>query len=140
MVVMALETDGTLRWIRTAGGERTDEALALAVTAADQVLVVGTFGGTVNFGGGARETTTESAAFIAAYSVDNVHLWDHFFGSMSTQTARSEAKGVVVGPADSTAVVGRFTGRVDFGSGQRVSTAADAFTPVSDAFVTRLAN
>lgn len=139
-VILEFDAAHALAWIRTFGGSGGDFAQGIAINAADEIFVVGSFTGSTNFGGGIHSISTARAGFMVRYSRTHLHLWDDVFATSGSANAQSEAVAAVIGPADDTVVAGRFTGSVDFGSGTRTSLYADVTFPYQDAFVTRLAN
>ncbi|MCZ7680955.1 MAG: hypothetical protein M5U28_20090 [Sandaracinaceae bacterium] len=134
-LLLALEADGTFRWVRYFG--EVADAFTLAVDSRDRITVGGAFNGagSVNFGGGSRPVTGQSG-WIAQYTAANVHVWDTIFGTVGESLTHS----IAVGPGDTTAVVGSFTGSADFGSGPRVSLEWSGTDPLRDAFIARLAD
>ncbi|MFK7985313.1 MAG: putative metal-binding motif-containing protein [Sandaracinaceae bacterium] len=129
--------------------EATDPDVAAAtLTQAGDVLIAGALtnpgsdAGSVNFGGGTRPTPSGGAGFLATFSPfldwrsDELLVFDGF--SVTTPTCASTqctvyVTGAVVGPADSTAIVGHFEDTVDLGSGARTTTGS------FDGFIARLA-
>ncbi len=134
-MLLALSPDGAPRWVRYFGTLADNRAIA--VDTRDRITLGGTFfgAGSVNFGGGSRPVTGQSG-WIVQYTSTNVHVWDTLFGTVG----ESSTLDIAVGPGDTTAVVGGFTGSADFGSGPRVSYEWDGSEPFADAFVARLAD
>ncbi len=141
--LMALDSGGTFQRITTWGGGTRNEALAVAFNAAGDVLVAGTYSGTVNFGGGLTTAPDAGAAVLITFDSAFNHRRDQTFayaGYASGATCSapdgcgSDARDLVIGPADSTAIVGLFSGNIDFGSDVRMSAG------YADGYVLRLAN
>ncbi|MEZ4340398.1 MAG: putative metal-binding motif-containing protein [Sandaracinaceae bacterium] len=128
--LLQIDAAGVYGTHRSWGGDGGDNVFAVAATATGDVLAVGRFTGTVNFGGGTRTAASAADIFVATFNGSLAHRRDRVFGA----TGRNEATDVVVGPADSTAVAGTFFEMVDLGSGLRTATGD------TDAFVVRLPN
>src|SRR5439155_16839326 len=89
---------------------------AVAVDAGSNVFVVGTFEGTVNFGTGPL-TAAGTDAFVAKYSPSGVPAWSRRLGG----TGADMGMGLAVDPSGSYAVLGSYSGTVDFGGGPQAS-------------------
>jgi len=101
---------------RRIGGLADDQADGIVVDGAGGYEVVGTFAGTVDFGGGAQ-TTTSRDMFVARYSSTGGYVWaKHFPGAQTlfSNPAALDASGDV-------AVAGQFSGTVNFGGGAMTS-------------------
>jgi hypothetical protein len=122
--------DGTHVWSRRGGGTDTDQALAIAVDSAGNVIVVGTFYGTADFGGGSRISAGSNDVFAAKYSASGTHLWSQRFGD----TGGDAAYAVAVDPNDNIYVTGSFAVKIDFGGGTLSSAgSSDIFVAKFDA-------
>jgi hypothetical protein len=103
-------------WSRGAGGIGTinpDAGYSVAVDAFRNVIIVGQFDGTANFGG-ADLNGLANDIFIAKYSPTGVHLWSKKFGSAG---GTDVAFGVATDPSGNIFVTGYFNNTVDFGNG-----------------------
>ncbi|HET6349063.1 MAG TPA: FlgD immunoglobulin-like domain containing protein, partial [Candidatus Krumholzibacteria bacterium] len=103
-------------WSRSYGGTgavNADEGHGVAVDATRNVIIVGQFDGTANFGG-SDLTGSAIDIFVAKYSPTGVPLWSKKFGSAS---GADIANGVATDAWGNIFVVGSFTGTVDFGNG-----------------------
>lgn len=115
-------------WSRGFGGTNTlnaDGSYGVAVDPLRNVIVVGQFDGTTNFGG-ADLTALAVDIFIAKYSPTGVHLWSKRFGSVAGPDI---AYAVTTDAFGNIYVTGNFTGTVDFGNGVGLVSAGqqDAF-------------
>jgi hypothetical protein len=123
-------TDGTHLWARRFGGASFDGASGVAVDGAGNVLVTGSFQGTVNLGGGPLTSAGSTDIFVAKHSgTDGTHLWARRFGGTSSDGGVPD---VAVDGAGNVLVTGSFQGTVDFGGGPLTSAG------ISDIFVLRL--
>jgi hypothetical protein len=115
---------GTFQWVKTFGSTG-DDALYQATNDGDgDVLIVGKFQGSVNFGGGALTSAGGDDAFLVKLATANgAEVWAKKFGSTSQDIATS----VAVGDLNQVAIAGQFSGSVDFGTGALVSAGVDVF-------------
>jgi PKD repeat protein len=119
-------SNGQHLWSQRFGSALTDVGNGIAVDANGDLVVIGSFGGTVNFGGAPLTSAGDRDAFVAKYSGTNgQHLWSKRFGSTSVD----EGSGVAVDAAGNVTVTGAFIGTVDFGGGALVTpnAAGDVF-------------
>ena len=90
--------------------------LSVAIDAAGNVAVVGSFEGTVDFGGGPLGPTTggkDLDAFVAMFDPAGVHLWSKRFGDPQHQGA----SGVAFDSGGNVLIAVQHNGTVDFGGG-----------------------
>lgn len=120
--------DGVHAWSRRGGGTDTDQAFAIAVDSGGNVIVVGTFYGTADFGGGSRASSGSSDVFVAKYSSSGTHLWSQRFGDIYSDAATA----VAIDPYDNIYVTGYFAVKIDFGGGTLSSAGS------TDIFVAKL--
>jgi hypothetical protein len=70
----AAQGSPSLEWAQRAGGTSSDEGFGVAVDAAGNAVVTGSFSGAVTFGAGAQQVTLTSAGetdiFVAKYRTD----------------------------------------------------------------------
>ncbi len=123
--------DGSHLWSKSFGGPDTDMGSAVGTDAAGNVIVVGNFFGSVNFGGAPLVASqyTPTDLFVAKFSPEGAHLWSENYASDGITIAYD----VAVEPNGTLAVVGRFAGPLDFGGNRMVS---NNFT--DDGFIAKL--
>jgi len=111
-------------WSQRFGATGSDVGNDVAVDGSGNVLVTGSFQGTVDLGGGDLVSAGASDVFVAMYNSNGVHQWSKRFGSTG-----SDAGYTVAGDGSGNVVVaGFFVGTVDFGGGNLVSMgSADIF-------------
>ncbi len=111
--VLLLTLDGELIWSKTLGGPGPDAGLGIALDSSGNVVVVGEFEATVDFGGGPLTSADNSwDVFVVKYAgATGAHLFSKSYGGTRTDAARS----VVVDSMDNIIVVGYFESTVDFG-------------------------
>jgi uncharacterized protein (AIM24 family) len=108
---------GSYLWSKTIGGGGYDSGNGIGVDDSGNVVVVGFFESSVNFGGGSLTSAGGSDIFVAKYSPTGAHLWSKRFGG----TNYERATGVVLDTSGNIIVTGNFAGSVDFGGGALTS-------------------
>jgi hypothetical protein len=127
--VAKLSPMGAHLWSQRFGDGANQVAQALAVDGSDNVLIAGSAGGSIDFGGGALVSAGLSDAFVAKLSPTGAHLWSKMYGDAQDQSANA----VIADAQGNVLVTGSFNGGpVDFGGTILTSQA------VSDAFVVKL--
>ena len=114
-------SDGTLAWAVSAGGDTSTEGHAVATLADGSALVTGQFAGTATFGAGeGNETPLTSAGqndlFVAKYNSDGTLAWATQAGG--TDNADANGKGIAALTDGSSLVTGAFWNDVTFGAGE----------------------
>ncbi len=104
--------DGSHVWSKPLGGAGSDYGVDVACDSAGNVIALGRFQSTVDFGGGPLASLGGTDNFVAKYSAtDGSHLWSRAFGGTLTDLGHSLA----VDAAGNVYVVGDFQGTVNFG-------------------------
>jgi hypothetical protein len=129
--VAKLDKDGHHLWSNRFGDTSDQSGASITVDGSDNVLITGSFTGSVNFGGNSLvEDDGSNDIFVAKFDAGGKHLWSKPFGSAGDQDGAS----VAVTGAGNVFVTGGFTGSVDFGGGPLASASA----VVSDIFIVKL--
>jgi len=113
--VASYSSDGSYRWDRVFVG--TAFGQGVVVDEDGNVVVVGYFVGTVDFGRGSRTSAGASDGYVASYGPDGSPRWDRTFGTVgwgSVESVTMDADGNVV-------VSGNVGGGTDLGGGVRAS-------------------
>ena len=128
--VLKLDAKGTVLWSATFGGPESDIPRSVALDFNDNIVIGGSFGGSVDFGGGPLTAPVgHESAFVIELDPGGKHLWSKALGS----DADSVVNAVAVSPQGTIAATGSFSGTADFGSGSGVSAGLDdAFLAVMD--------
>jgi len=117
--VAKYDASGTHLWSKGFGGiDGSDIGFGIAVDGARNVLVTGTFGGPVDFGGGPLTSAGGSDIFIATYDASGAHVWSKRFGDLP---GFDSGFGIAVDEARNVLVTGVLVGTVDFGGGPLTS-------------------
>jgi hypothetical protein len=129
IVVAKLDAAGNEIWARRDGAAGEDEAHAVALDAAGNVIVVGSFAGTLDFGGNASPLSAQGIedGFVAKFDPDGVAEWAVAFGG-----AGADATLFAVDVDDATGnvvAVGDFSGDIGLGASSEI----DGFAVVLDA-------
>ena len=116
MHVAKFDAAANLLWQKTAsagnGGGNFAVVRAVRTDAANNVLLAGTFNGTLNLGG-ADLVSSGTEIFVAKLSPSGAHVWSQRFGDAAYQAAY----GLAVDGNGAVIVTGRISGNVNFGGG-----------------------
>jgi len=94
-----------------------DYAFDVAVDALGNVVVVGTFVGTINLGGSNLVSAGQGDVFVARYTAAGQHLWSARYGG----TGNDEARKVGIDGSGHIVVAGKFSGTANFGGSNLAS-------------------
>jgi hypothetical protein len=89
--VVKYNSQGGLLWLKQLGGIGDDVALGVAIDSLDNIIVVGGFHGTVNFGGATLTSAGGYDVFVVKYSPSGVLLWAKRFGGLWDEVGRAVA-------------------------------------------------
>jgi hypothetical protein len=98
-------------WSKRFGGTGYDFGAAVAVDSAGNVVVAGTFDGTIDLGGGQLTTAGDRDIFVAKFSSTGQHIWSKRFGGSSADFVR----GIAVSSAGDVLLTGHFLATINFG-------------------------
>jgi hypothetical protein len=128
--LVKLDASGDHLWSKVLGESGYLFSQRVAVDSARNVVILGTFGGVVDLGGGPHAAMGNQDTFLAKYDPDGVYLWSQAFGG--APNAYAKAHGVAIDSSHRILLAGAFTGSVDFGGGALVNGGED------DVFVAKL--
>jgi hypothetical protein len=128
--LVKFSANGAHLWSESFGDQNFQQIGGLAVDASESVVLIGSYLGSVDFGGGVLTSAGSYDIFLAKYDSYGSHLWSERFGDANTQHTRD----VVFDSSDNLVITGNFSGTVDFGGGPLT---AIGF-PFSDVFLTKL--
>lgn len=112
VVLAKYSTNGTHLWSSRYGDTGTDASGAIATDSSGNVISVGSFQGTVNFGGSdLMSMGAPSDVFFAKYSPSGSHIWSKRLGGTKAERAYS----VSVDRSDNIFIAGSFDGTASFG-------------------------
>ncbi len=115
--VAKYNSSGVHQWSQRFGSSSSDRAESIAVDVLGNVIVTGSFSGTVNFGGANLMSAGDPDVFLAKYNSSGVHQWSQRFGG----TAGDQASSVTVDVSGNVVMTGDFGGTVNFGGANLVS-------------------
>ena len=126
---------GNPMWSKSFGDSESQIGLHAAADEANNVLVLGQFAGTIDFGGSDLTTLASAGGndvFVAKLDASGEHLWSKRFGYSGDQLGAS----IVADGGGSVLIAGQFAGTIDFGGNALVSPAGetDGFLAKLDAF------
>ena len=136
LYVVKFDPSGSHMWSQRFGDDQVQELFAAALDNSGNIVIVGSFRGTLDFGGGVLTTAGGRDIYVAKLDPDGVHLWSKRFGDSSDF---QEARGVAIDEAGNVIVSGEFQGTVDFGGAPLTSAGnRDIFLAKFDAAGTHL--
>lgn len=118
-------------WFNVYGATQIPEAITDVATTPDgDIVIVGGFGGTLDFGAGPMASTGSYDIFVAKIDPFGKAIWSKRFGDASSQSANA----VAVDSMGGIYIAGAASGSVNFGDGVRTSAGStDAFLAKFDA-------
>lgn len=128
--VAKYDAAGNHLWSKAFGNPDLDEAMGISVDGADSVAVTGSFGSTIDFGGGPLTSLGSTDIFAVKLDENGNHVWSARFGD----TDLDNGVGVVANRLGEFVLTGSFRGSVDFGGGALMSAGSgDVFVAKYDA-------
>ncbi len=100
-------------WVKAFGSTGMDAGRATAVDGSGNVVVVGVFQGSVDFGGGTLTSAGGSDIYMAKYSAAGAHLWSKRLGGTGEELVRA----VALDASGNVFIAGNFSGQTDLGGG-----------------------
>jgi hypothetical protein len=116
------DANGTHLWSQRFGSTGNDVAQAVAVDNLGNVVVTGTFYGTVSFGGANLVTNGFDDIFLAKFNSGGTHQWSKGFGSSGFSEA---GRSVAVSYQGDVFITGNFKNTANFGGSNLVATGLD---------------
>jgi len=126
--VAKFDPDGNHIWSKRFGDGSNQFPRGVTSDASGNVIVMGYFESTVDFGGGGLTSAGLNDVFVAKFDPDGNHIWSKRFGDASQQYAQ----GTDTDDSGNVYVTGQFEGTVDFGGGGLTSAGS------SDIFVVKI--
>jgi len=144
MFVVKFDPSGAALWSQkyqaaAYGGNNGFASFAgLAVDASGNVLLVGSFRGSISFGGGSLVTPDfeGSDMFLVKLSSSGLHVWSYRFGAV--EYSEDHLASVATDPSGNVIVVGDTESGIDFGGGMLVDSWENPYAPqYSDAVIAK---
>ena len=119
--VVSFYQNGNHNWSKSFG-DAESQVVRDITNYAGHPIIIGEFGGTVDFGGGNLTSVGDSTDIFVAKlgGTAGAHIWSYQFGDLYSQGAG----GVIVDGSGSVIIIGQFNGTVDFGGGVLTSAGA----------------
>lgn len=111
---VVLAADGAHRWSKRLGDAQFQRGAGVSYDSNDDLLLVGHFAGTIDFGGESRTSSGSFDAYVAKLDRDGTPIWSRAFGV----TSNVFSVGVACDPSRNVSVTGDFDGVVEFGGSQ----------------------
>ena len=115
------DASGAHVWSKRFGDNGADEGLGIAVDGAGNIIMTGSFQGTVNFGGVNLVSAGSGDIFVAKFDPSGTHV----YSLRSGDTALDAGEGVDVDVSGNAYVTGYFQLSADFGGGPLTSEGAE---------------
>ena len=112
---------GVHQWSKRFGGSGNDTGMAISTDSAGSVYIIGSFEGTIDFGGGPLTSSGMRDIFVAKFSATGTHVWSKKFGS----TGDDVGYGLTVDSAGDAVISGKFQSSVSFGGTALTSAGGD---------------
>ncbi len=113
VLLAKFDKSGKLLWAKVFGDGSSDQVEGLAVDASDNIILVGYFQGSIEFGGTKITSAGYWDAYVARLAPAGNHLWSKGLGG----TGKDRAFAVVADSKGDVVVTGDFTGKTNFGGG-----------------------
>lgn len=135
--VLKLDTNGQFGWVTPFHGTGSAEASAVALDVAGNIIVGGSYSGTVEFNPGSGTTTLDPAegAFLAKLNGSGGLVWAKALANTGTESGHA-VFGLDTDSAGSIYATGVFNGSIDLDPGLGVNTKSSAGS--SDIFIVKI--
>ena len=114
-IIVRFSMNGNWYWNKQLGGTGHDYVSSLAVDTSKNLIAVGSFQGTVNFGDGSVESAGGYDGFVVKYDPSGNHLWSKRFGGSGNDFSPV----VAIDKLGNLYVAGSFTDAVELGCGTK---------------------
>ncbi len=105
--------DGTIKWIRQAGGKGGDIGNGIGIDAAHNVYITGEIEDSAKFGNIKLASAGANDGFVAKYDVSGNIVWAKVFGA---PIGSDKGRAMAVSPSGDIYITGNFTYNTSFGS------------------------
>src|SRR5262249_41160143 len=109
--VVKFDAAGNYLWSKTFAPQMTWGDLQMDLDPAGNIVIAGTFSGTIDFGGGPLVGLSNSPLFVARFNAAGGHVFSKTFNGFA------EAGGVAFDPSGNIVLSGTFDYPTDFGGG-----------------------
>ncbi len=128
LLIAKVDATGSLVWVKTFGDAQDQKAAAIRVNSKGEVIVGGSYSGSLDFGSVTLTSVDKQDGFVAALDDAGSVLWARNMGGTEDQWVSS----IAVDPTDALAIGGHFTGNL------QTDDQTIASVGTQDGFVTKL--
>jgi len=138
--ISKLDNAGNFQWVKTIGGSGMDRAESVVVDPSGNVIITGTFQGTVDFDPGSGVTNLTATAnsinnvFVVKLNSNGTFVW----AKAITTSANAKANSIDIDISGNIYLTGKFAGTTDFNPGTSTNNLTSSSTNYSDAFICKL--
>jgi len=108
---------GAHQWSQRFGNIQQQFGYVVVVDGSDNVIMAGSFIGTVDFGGGGLPSVFNHDVVLAKYDPSGTHLWSQRFGDQFSTGGTAIPFSLALDASDAVVVTGYFSDSIDFGGG-----------------------
>lgn len=116
-------------WSKIFGDANEQYPLDVAIDSKGNIVLLGTFSGKIDLGGGELESIGDNDLFLAKFDSDGQHLWSFGYGGPGVQALASMA----LDSADNIIIAGAYQGTLDFGGKSIAASPGD-----TDVFIVKI--
>ena len=113
IVLAKYDPSGNYVWGKRLGTPQHERVDQLAIDSSGNVIIAGTFQGTLNLGGSALVSAGVNDIFVAKFDSTGAHLWSRRFGGDQSDDARM----MQLDASDNIYLAGAYSGAPNFGGG-----------------------
>jgi hypothetical protein len=129
--IAKFDPDGQLVWAKLFGDTASEQVKKMRMTKFDQLIVAGSFSGTINLGGSTFTSAGAADIFVAKFSSDGFHGASRRYGG----TGFDVVNGLALDSTDAVLVTGGFDTTIDFSVATPLTSAGSR-----DVFVAKLSS
>jgi hypothetical protein len=89
--VVKYSPQGALIWFKRLGGVGNDAAKSVAIDSQNNIIVVGNFQSSVDFGGGILTAVSSIEMFVAKYNSNGTYLWANHYSGLTSDVGATVA-------------------------------------------------
>lgn len=112
----SLASDGKLRWVKTFGDDKSQNAYSIAADGTSNVYLMANGYGPIDFGGGTGNASAVGTTFVASFDADGNFRWNISISPTGTWGSVT-GHGIAADSAGNVFLTGYLGGTVNFGGG-----------------------
>jgi hypothetical protein len=110
------DRDGVLEWVHSFGSTGEDLGKAIAINSQGDIIITGTFEGTVDFAGISLTSSRKNNIFIALFNKQGIVQWAQRAGGITKMNVVESGTALAIDAADNIYLTGTFFGADDSGN------------------------